>query len=435
MSAPGTAGPDVSAGPERRLLARTLARHAVVTAAAVVLVCALVAAGVWWLAHAEAERRAEEVSRRVATAVVVGLADRDLATAGPAGRERLLADLAPFRATGMVSRVKVWLVEGPTARLVFSDEARIEGLTRRFDPVLAARLDGGAAVVLPVPDDGEHRYEHGDGLREVFLGFTDGAGRPARLEVYVPVDVDGATAHAVGLLLPPAVAGMLLVAAAVLPLSVALARRRERERTERRDAALYGLAAGELARRDLARRLHDDVLPTLAGAGLMLDLAPARPELLDRARATVGDGVVRIRSVLDALHPADVDAAGLPAALAALAAGGDPPAAVVTTGDPAGTLDDRGAVLLHRVASELLRNTRAHARARTVEVGLHVAAGRARLTVTDDGTGFDPGRGPEPGHIGLLLVRRAVADAGGTLEVRSAPDRGSTVTVVLPRRG
>ncbi|MEJ8281648.1 sensor histidine kinase [Pseudonocardia spirodelae] len=437
MSGPARARP-TGPPPPGRLLTRTLLRHAAGTAAGVVLVCALVAAGVWWLAHEEAERRAEEVSRRVAAAVVVGLSHRDLAAAGPRERARVLDDVEPFRATGMVGRVKVWLVRDDRARVVFSDEPRVEGLTRPFDPALGARLAGGSAVVLPVPDavdatDAEHRHERGAGLREVFLGFTDAAGRPALLEVYVPVDVEGATARAVGLLLPPAVAGMLAVAAAVLPLSVALARRRERERAERRDAAHYGLAAGELARRDLARRLHDDVLPGLASAGLMLDLAPARPELLPRARAGVGDGVVRIRSVLDDLHPDDVGAAGLPAALAALAAEGTPPATVSVSGDPAAALGDDAAALLHRAAGELLRNARAHAAATRVSVALDAGA-RPRLVVADDGTGFDPDRGPAPGHIGLLLVRRAVTEAGGTLTVRSTPGAGSTVTVELPGR-
>ncbi|MEQ3549485.1 ATP-binding protein [Pseudonocardia nematodicida] len=448
---------------------RTLLRHALVTAGAVVMVCGLVAAGVWWIAHDEAERRAEQVSRRVAEAVVVPLADRDLAAASPEARERLLDDLEPFRTVGMVSRVKVWLVEGPSARVVFSDEPRIEGLTRRFDPDLAARLDGGAAVVLAVPDDPEHRFERGGGQREVFLGFTDSAGRPARLEVYVPVDVEGATGRAVGLLVPPVVGGLLAIALAVLPLSVALARRRERDRAERRDAALYGLAAGELARRDLARRLHDDVLPGLASAGLMLDLATARPELVGRARATVGDGVVRIRSVLDGLVPDDVDAVSLPEALRRLAerdddlAAPDPPghdrASGAVPGAPGGSpshggpagagpevtilvdapgpdtasrLGDDVAALLHRITGELLRNVRAHASASRAAVTLGVTGDHARLTVADDGRGFDPTAPAGPGHIGLALVRRATEEAGGRVTVRSSAGAGTAVTVDLP---
>lgn len=424
---PGTAG----------LVRRTLARHVLATLGVSALVCALVAVGVWWLAHDEAERRAEQVSRRVARAVVVSLADRDLVAAGPAARARLLGDLEPFRTVGMVSRVKIWLVEGDSARVVFSDEPRVEGLIRRFDPALDARLDRGGAVVLTVPDDAEHRFEQGGGLREVFLGFVDAAGRPARLEVYVPVDVEGATARAVGLLVPPVVGGLLAVGLAVLPLSVALARRRERDRAERRDAALYGLAAGELARRDLARRLHDDVLPGLASAGLLLDLAPAHPELVGRARDGVGAGVLRIRSVLDDLLPDDVDAAGLPAALRRLAAAEGPPV-VVEIGDEVrdGTAgpDDPTAVLLHRIAGELLRNARAHAAAGRVTLALTAAAGRVRLTVTDDGTGFDPALGPRPGHIGLHLVHRAAADAGGAVTVRSAPGDGAAVSVEVPAR-
>ncbi|WP_246104028.1 sensor histidine kinase, partial [Pseudonocardia saturnea] len=189
-------------------------------------------------------------------------------------------------------------------------------------------------------------------------------------------------------------------------------------------------AAGELARRDLARRLHDDVLPGLASAGMMLDLAPARPELLSRARESVGDGMTRIRSVLDELLPDEIDAAGLPAALRALAATGEP-VAVVEIGATGG-LGDRPAVLLHRMAGELLRNARAHASAGRITVQLAVAGDLARLTVSDDGTGFRPDARPAPGHVGLPLVRRAAEDAGGRVSVRSSPGAGTEVVVEVP---
>jgi len=56
------------------------------------------------------------------------------------------------------------------------------------------------------------------------------------------------------------------------------------------------------------------------------------------------------------------------------------------------------------------------------------------LTVTDDGPGFDPDAalGPVDGHIGLALLTDAAEGAGGRLEIRSRPGRGTTVRVVLP---
>ena len=52
-------------------------------------------------------------------------------------------------------------------------------------------------------------------------------------------------------------------------------------------------------------------------------------------------------------------------------------------------------VVLLRVCQEALANVRQHAAARQVRVRLCSAATSVRLTVTDDGRGFDPGAGTE----------------------------------------
>jgi len=65
------------------------------------------------------------------------------------------------------------------------------------------------------------------------------------------------------------------------------------------------------------------------------------------------------------------------------------------------------------------------------------APGEARLAVTDDGAGFAPGdgrRGDATG-FGLRNMRERAAALGGTLDLRSAPSRGTTVEVVLPIEG
>jgi len=58
-----------------------------------------------------------------------------------------------------------------------------------------------------------------------------------------------------------------------------------------------------------------------------------------------------------------------------------------------------------------------------------------RLTVTDDGRGFDAaqraGRAQE-GHVGLTLLEDLVAQQGGTLVVRSQPGEGTTVELEVP---
>jgi signal transduction histidine kinase len=91
--------------------------------------------------------------------------------------------------------------------------------------------------------------------------------------------------------------------------------------------------------------------------------------------------------------------------------------------------------LLFRVAQEALRNVRRHADARTVAVSVDVTEHSALLEVSDDGRGFEPGGDHESnGHFGLRVVGDLVRDAGGELDVISAPGQGTIVRVEMPRR-
>jgi signal transduction histidine kinase len=55
--------------------------------------------------------------------------------------------------------------------------------------------------------------------------------------------------------------------------------------------------------------------------------------------------------------------------------------------------------------------------------------------VSDDGAGFDPSRrdeAAENGHVGLALLGALAEDAGGRLDVTSAPGAGTTLTMEVP---
>ncbi|MCU1626717.1 MAG: hypothetical protein JWP64_1666 [Pseudonocardia sp.] len=440
------------AGP---LLRRTLVRHVLLTAVVAVVVSGLLGVGVWRFAEDDAHRTAERVARQLASAVLVPLSERDYERPGGFSRDELVADLAPFLGSGMVERVKVFTVSGDVARIVFSDEQRVEGRSGRLDPDLAARLDRGEVVVQQVPDDPEHAYERSlPGERfEVYFGFRDAGGNDTRLEVYVPVDVGATTRHAVTVLVPLVMAGLVLLALATVPLSISLARRMERDRAEQRAVRNYGLAAAERARRDLAQRLHDGVIPDLAGASLLMEAFRAEGrrsgdeipwELLDHAHEVVADDVRRLRALLSELvgpGPIADDLAGALQDLVAQLRSG--PGRVAEEREPRVSIEVGGvdglpegtAVLLHRVAGELLRNAFRHAEAENVRVRVAGGPGETvELSVTDDGVGLDPGRRRRPGHIGLLLVEQVVGDGGGRTVLEGAPGAGTTVTVVLPRR-
>jgi two-component system NarL family sensor kinase len=86
---------------------------------------------------------------------------------------------------------------------------------------------------------------------------------------------------------------------------------------------------------------------------------------------------------------------------------------------------------LFRIASEALTNVQKHARAREAWLRLQKARGRVQLIVGDSGVGFRP-RGARRRGFGLLGMEDRARLVGGRATIRSAPGRGTTVTVAIP---
>jgi signal transduction histidine kinase len=87
-------------------------------------------------------------------------------------------------------------------------------------------------------------------------------------------------------------------------------------------------------------------------------------------------------------------------------------------------------VVLLRVCQEALANVRKHAGARQVSVRLSYADAGVRLTVADDGAGFDTSH--VNGGYGLRGMRERVRQVGGTIQVRSAVGAGTEISVEVP---
>jgi signal transduction histidine kinase len=88
---------------------------------------------------------------------------------------------------------------------------------------------------------------------------------------------------------------------------------------------------------------------------------------------------------------------------------------------------------LVRIAQESLTNVLRHARARCVELSLSFAPGELRLSVADDGVGFDPAARHE--GFGLQGMRERAQRIGAQLVVASRLGGGSRIETVLPLRG
>lgn len=85
-----------------------------------------------------------------------------------------------------------------------SDKAALVGERKTLDTSYTREWSGHATVVVPVPDDHEHRFEIAEAgqLLEVFRPFRDGAGQAALLEVYMPVAIAEARSDGMALASP-----------------------------------------------------------------------------------------------------------------------------------------------------------------------------------------------------------------------------------------
>jgi two-component system NarL family sensor kinase len=86
---------------------------------------------------------------------------------------------------------------------------------------------------------------------------------------------------------------------------------------------------------------------------------------------------------------------------------------------------------LYRIAQEALTNVARHSGAREADLSLEITPERIRLTLQDDGAGFDPTAVP-PGHFGLVGLNERAKLLGGTLALQSSPGEGTRLEVTIP---
>jgi signal transduction histidine kinase len=94
-------------------------------------------------------------------------------------------------------------------------------------------------------------------------------------------------------------------------------------------------------------------------------------------------------------------------------------------------------VQLLRILQEALTNVRKHANARSVRIGFVLEDGWARVTVQDDGRGFDPevSSSAIEVHVGLRVMCERAEEVGGSLHMQSASGHGTQLIVRVPMQG
>ena len=95
-----------------------------------------------------------------------------------------------------------------------------------------------------------------------------------------------------------------------------------------------------------------------------------------------------------------------------------------------GGLGDEGRTCLYRVVQEALTNCARHAKATTIQITMHGNKESLCLSIRDDGLGFDTGCART--GLGLIGIEERVKELGGSLAVRSWPNRGTLLRVEIP---
>jgi two-component system nitrate/nitrite sensor histidine kinase NarX len=104
------------------------------------------------------------------------------------------------------------------------------------------------------------------------------------------------------------------------------------------------------------------------------------------------------------------------------------------TPDPYLHLPPLAEVQLFRIVQEALCNVRKHASASRVRLGLTSDASVARLSIEDNGRGFDPKEilTRETRHFGLEIMQERTHKLQGRLEIHSRPGSGTTLNISFP---
>jgi len=224
---------------------------------------------------------------------------------------------------------------------------------------------------------------------------------------------------------------------------------RVRERTAELSALSQQMAdMHEKQIQDLARELHDGVGQNLTAINLNLTLlrellpadtpAAAKSRLADTSQL-VEETVARMRNVMADFLPPMLEHYGLTPALVwygeQFAQRTGMQINVRDLRADAARLPPQVEVGLFRIAQEALNNVAKYARASQAEIELSDDDEFMRMTLTDDGVGFDPQTVfADTTHWGFAIMRERARALGATLEIQSAPNAGTKIILRMARQ-
>ncbi len=198
--------------------------------------------------------------------------------------------------------------------------------------------------------------------------------------------------------------------------------------------------AQEEERRSISRELHDEVGQTLGALlvdlGQLSKLVPVEDNFLQthivRIKSIAETAVKSIRNLALLLRPPMLDDLGLVPALEwqgrEISRRGDMEVDVRSEG-VSEQLPDDVKVCIYRVVQEALTNAARHSSAKHAQVSVVQSGDNIRVQIADDGKGFAAER---VRGMGILGMEERVKRLAGSLNIKSAPGKGTTVLAEIP---
>ena len=203
--------------------------------------------------------------------------------------------------------------------------------------------------------------------------------------------------------------------------------------------------AQETERQRLSRQMHDGpaqalsnfILQTEIAMRLMdVDAGQARDELNSLKASAMGT-FQKVRNFIFELRPMMLDDLGLAPTVRRYADAFKEQAGLdinVTITGHERRLEPYLEVMLFRAIQELLGNAARHSQASLVKVVVDLGEDRIRVSVDDNGKGFDPDSLQQSNSLGLKLIRERTEMLGGSFEVDSAIGKGTRILFAVPAR-
>jgi signal transduction histidine kinase len=209
------------------------------------------------------------------------------------------------------------------------------------------------------------------------------------------------------------------------------------ERQKQQEIMEAVLKAEEKERTSIGEELHDNINQVLASAKLYIETAIRSPqdrdEYLRQGVHIIDVAIQEIRQLSKDLVATGFRHHGLVAAIKDATevietARGIRFAFNMESFDES-ILSEGHKLALYRMVQEQLNNIVKHAHATEVYLELYTSGGKAALTITDNGRGFDTAARPK--GIGLSNIASRASFYNGTMQIRSAPGKGCQLKVVL----